>query len=139
MRRVGIMTRLELSVFRNALQNIRSELLYARRRREFSAIRTMQGSNIQRTLVIEFPEHDVIPMTAIRSALSRIDAGLFGTCLDCEREIGLKRLAAMPWAALCSVCQPAGSHRLNHARTDNNVPVRDPAGREDDCGRSLRW
>jgi RNA polymerase-binding transcription factor DksA len=26
-------------------------------------------------------------------------------CLNCEEEIAAKRLAAVPWAALCIVCQ----------------------------------
>ena len=43
----------------------------------------------------------------VRTALSRIDAGTFGICLDCEKEISMKRLSAMPWTASCIVCQEA--------------------------------
>ena len=46
-------------------------------------------------------------LRAVRTAVSRIDAGTFGVCLECENEISLKRLAAMPWAASCIVCQEA--------------------------------
>ena len=42
-----------------------------------------------------------------RDALRRIDAGTFGICVGCEEEINLKRLAAVPWAASCIVCQEA--------------------------------
>jgi len=40
-----------------------------------------------------------------RAALRRIDDGSFGICMDCEEEINLKRLAAVPWAARCIACQ----------------------------------
>jgi DnaK suppressor protein len=43
----------------------------------------------------------------VRAALMRIDAGTFGICVDCEKDISMKRLAAMPWSAACIVCQEA--------------------------------
>jgi DnaK suppressor protein len=43
----------------------------------------------------------------VQSALRRIDAGTFGTCLDCEEYISLKRLAAVPWGPSCITCQEA--------------------------------
>jgi DnaK suppressor protein len=36
-----------------------------------------------------------------------MDAGSFGVCGRCEEEISLKRLAAVPWAPFCIVCQEA--------------------------------
>lgn len=41
----------------------------------------------------------------IDSALSRIGAGTFGECEHCGQEIGLKRLAAIPWTRYCITCQ----------------------------------
>lgn len=41
----------------------------------------------------------------IDGALSRIRDGTFGECLHCGREIGAKRLAAIPWTRYCIVCQ----------------------------------
>ncbi|MGD0296038.1 MAG: TraR/DksA C4-type zinc finger protein [Bryobacteraceae bacterium] len=43
----------------------------------------------------------------VQSALRRIDLGTFGTCLDCEEDISLKRLAAVPWSPSCIACQEA--------------------------------
>ena len=40
-----------------------------------------------------------------RAALRRIRDGSFGLCQECEEEIHLKRLAAIPWASLCIHCQ----------------------------------
>jgi len=41
----------------------------------------------------------------IDAALSRIRDGTFGECLHCGREIGAKRLAAVPWTRYCITCQ----------------------------------
>jgi RNA polymerase-binding protein DksA len=40
----------------------------------------------------------------IERALGRIDAGTYGTCTNCGREVGEERLEARPWAALCIDC-----------------------------------
>lgn len=42
---------------------------------------------------------------AVQSALDRIDAGTYGTCVRCGGEIGVERLRAMPAAGLCIVCK----------------------------------
>jgi DnaK suppressor protein len=41
----------------------------------------------------------------IEAARDRIRDGTFGICLGCEEGISLKRLRAVPWAALCISCQ----------------------------------
>lgn len=43
----------------------------------------------------------------VRVALVRIWGDAFGTCLCCRTAIGLRRLRAAPWAALCMRCQQA--------------------------------
>ncbi len=43
-------------------------------------------------------------VAAITAALSRIDAGEYGICADCEQEIDPRRLAALPPALLCADC-----------------------------------
>ncbi|MFL5264821.1 MAG: TraR/DksA family transcriptional regulator [Anaeromyxobacteraceae bacterium] len=40
----------------------------------------------------------------IDAALSRIDAGEYGVCVDCETDIDPRRLAALPFALLCTDC-----------------------------------
>ena len=40
----------------------------------------------------------------IDAALARIDAGEYGICVDCGTEIDSKRLAALPFALLCTDC-----------------------------------
>jgi DnaK suppressor protein len=44
-------------------------------------------------------------LTQIQSALDRLERGEFGICQECEEEIPLKRLQAIPWALYCVWCQ----------------------------------
>jgi DnaK suppressor protein len=41
----------------------------------------------------------------VRAALDRIDEKSFGVCLHCEEDSSPKRLAAVPWARFCILCQ----------------------------------
>ena len=43
----------------------------------------------------------------INTALTRLDAGSYGICTNCGREIDPRRLEALPWASLCIDCQAA--------------------------------
>ena len=40
----------------------------------------------------------------IDAALARVDAGEYGICRDCGQEIDPRRLAALPYALLCTEC-----------------------------------
>jgi DnaK suppressor protein len=44
-------------------------------------------------------------LAEIDAALTRIDAGTYGTCQNCGREISAERLEAYPWASLCIDCK----------------------------------
>jgi DnaK suppressor protein len=58
-----------------------------------------------RDLAIGAFDRDSKLLREVRAALCRIGMDTFGTCRDCEGEIGSKRLAAVPWTALCIACQ----------------------------------
>jgi hypothetical protein len=45
----------------------------------------------------------------VSEALERIDGGSYGLCLQCGEPISAKRLAALPWVALCTGCQEGKS------------------------------
>jgi RNA polymerase-binding transcription factor DksA len=49
-------------------------------------------------------------------ALVRLDAGKYGACLDCEREIAERRLHALPFAVRCQVCQERREQAARTAR-----------------------
>jgi DnaK suppressor protein len=44
-------------------------------------------------------------LAQVRQALERIHEGTYGDCVRCEREIGIKRLEALPWTPFCIECQ----------------------------------
>jgi DnaK suppressor protein len=48
-------------------------------------------------------EHDLL--LAITAALDRVDAGTYGQCENCGKEIPEERLQAVPYAQLCVNCQ----------------------------------
>ncbi|MDA0658804.1 MAG: TraR/DksA family transcriptional regulator [Planctomycetota bacterium] len=49
----------------------------------------------------DLTEHDI---HEIKLALSRIDAGTYGTCVDCSRPITQARLSALPFTTQCVDC-----------------------------------
>jgi DnaK suppressor protein len=59
----------------------------------------------ERELALRNLEAESIKLRQTRAALRRIQEGTFGFCLECEEEISPKRLAALPAAALCVICQ----------------------------------
>ena len=59
----------------------------------------------ERDLAIRNVDRESNLLRQVKAALRRIHAGDFGTCLDCEKTISPKRLAAVPWATRCIQCQ----------------------------------
>ena len=57
---------------------------------------------------------DQAELNAIAEALSRLDAGRYGLCKDCDETIDPRRLAAEPFAVRCTACQ--GRFELAGAR-----------------------
>lgn len=49
-------------------------------------------------------ENSQTVLAEIDGALARIDAGTYGTCTNCGKEISVGRLEAYPWASLCIDC-----------------------------------
>ena len=41
----------------------------------------------------------------VNAALARLDAGKYGVCARCGKEIDARRLSALPYATLCLPCQ----------------------------------
>ena len=107
------MTKNELRKFRAILEDRRSELERFTRNREGLAIDTSPDEldriqhATEREMAIGNLERDSNRLREVRAALRRMDTNAFGICLDCEEEIGPKRLAAVPWTPLCIACQEA--------------------------------
>jgi DnaK suppressor protein len=107
------MIKTESTRFREALENLQTELGSGIRNREALAIETSPDDldRIQhaseRDYAMSYLERNSRRLRDVQAALRRIDAGMFGICADCEEDINPKRLAAIPWASLCIVCQEA--------------------------------
>jgi DnaK suppressor protein len=105
------MKAIELDRFRKILKARQAELSDGRRNREAVAIETNADEleRIQlaqeRDFAMDALDRESVRAREIRAALERIDNGTFGICLNCEEEIAAKRLAAVPWTAMCIVCQ----------------------------------
>lgn len=59
----------------------------------------------ERDLAIGNVDRESTLLRNVKAALRRIHDGSFGTCMECESEISPKRLAAVPWAQRCILCQ----------------------------------
>lgn len=111
--RLITMTKIELNTFRKVLNIRRVELGNGNRIREALTIesssdeldRTQDASD--RDYAMSSLERNSDRLREVRSALNRIETGTFGICAGCEENISPKRLAAVPWAASCIVCQEA--------------------------------
>jgi DnaK suppressor protein len=107
------MTTHDLNTFRAILMDKRAELERDNRGRQALAVETCSDEldriqlGQERDLAIDTLDRNARLQRAVRAALSRIDAGTFGICLDCDEMISLKRLSAVPWTASCIVCQEA--------------------------------
>ena len=105
------MKTIELDRFRKMLKTRQAELSDGRRNREAVAIENSADEldRIQHAQERDYAmgalDRESLRSREITAALERIDNRTFGICLNCDEEIAAKRLAAVPWTALCIVCQ----------------------------------
>ena len=118
------MNRSELNEVRRTLKIRQTELSAGFRNREALAIETSADefdriqSAQERDFAVGAINRDSMRARDIRAALQRIESGSFGICVNCDEGIGAKRLAAVPWAALCIVCQEAADRVSTYAQHD---------------------
>ena len=111
------MIRDQLNTFKEILEARRAELMPSMEKRDDIAIQRVPDllEEVQlaseRELATRNLERRAKLWRDVRAALVRIDEGTYGTCLDCEEEIGLKRLNALPWTPLCIRCQEQSDSR----------------------------
>ena len=105
------MTQTELDKFSTTLTFKYAELTGTTAKRDAIAIEQASDTLDQVQLAAERElssrnlERKSLLLRNVGAALGRIAKGTYGACLECEEEIGLKRLQAMPWATLCISCQ----------------------------------
>jgi RNA polymerase-binding transcription factor DksA len=104
-----------LTEVRERLLNLRSEYeqrvatIHAHARNPLEADSSEQAAQIGNVEVVQALEAEATAeIAAINAALSRVDAGTYGTCVSCGDTIGAARLAARPASSECVDC--AGGH-----------------------------
>ena len=118
------MTRLEINTFRKALEIRQTELGNTNRNREAMAIESSSDELDQtqcandRDYAMSTLQRNSDRLREVRDALRRIESGTFGFCAACEEEINPRRLAAIPWAGFCVVCQEAEDRGQETAAPD---------------------
>ncbi len=119
------MTTKELTHFRAVLEAREADLKELLRDREVIAVNLSadmldQIQNAQeRDMAMGNLERGSARLLEVRSALRRIQLGTFGTCADCEEDISMKRLAAVPWTTSCLSCREAADR--NQSPTPNVI------------------
>ena len=99
--------------FRHRLLRRRRELVAARQAAERGVVESREGrtapeyeesaqaDHVEFTLR-EFSDARRRELLLVDAALARLDAGNFGTCVECGRPIELERLEADPYALRCA-------------------------------------
>jgi DnaK suppressor protein len=71
---------------------------------------------LEREMATRKLDRDAMIVREVRAAFARMQAGTYGVCTNCEEDISPRRLAAVPWAALCIHCQEEADGQLvDHA------------------------
>ena len=59
----------------------------------------------ERDLEFALDDHESAALSQIDAALARLEAGVYGECMDCSSKIPMARLQATPQAMRCIACQ----------------------------------
>jgi DnaK suppressor protein len=111
------MSKNEINKFRTTLAAKQAELAPRLRKRDGIAIEKTPDAldevqlATERELMTRSLEHESNVLREVGAALSRIQQGSYGMCLNCDEEIGLRRLKAVPWTPLCIACQEQNDRR----------------------------
>ena len=105
------MSKSEIDKFRTALVAKQTELAPRLRKRDGIVIEKTPDAldevhlATERELMTRNLERESNVLREVGAALSRIQQGNYGICTNCDEEIGVKRLKAVPWTPLCIACQ----------------------------------
>jgi DnaK suppressor protein len=111
------MNKTNINGCRQILEAKRRELLSIRHQAEGIAVQRVSDSIeelsmlVQRQMAVDVLNLKATVLCQVTEALERIAGGKYGVCLACQKAISPKRLAALPWAALCLECQQTAENR----------------------------
>ncbi len=67
------------------------------------------------TVAERLSDGELAELAELEAALARIDAGVYGSCEECEEPISEQRLAVIPEARLCMGCMLERARELGKA------------------------
>jgi len=117
------MNKTNINGCRRILEAKRRELLSTYHETEGLAVQRVSdameelGLEVQRHMAVEVLNRKSAVLGQVTDALERIAGGKYGVCLACRKAISPKRLAALPWAALCIECQQVAENRRDTEAT----------------------
>ena len=62
------------------------------------------SDNFEQEFTLGLMENDEETLQAIEAALERIEDGVYGSCVECERTVPKTRLNAIPFTPYCVKC-----------------------------------
>jgi DnaK suppressor protein len=111
------MNKTNINGCKQILEAKRRELLSIRHQAEGIAVERVPDSVeeltmlVQRQMAVDVLNLKATVLCQVTAALERIAGGKYGVCQACRKAISPKRLAALPWAALCLECQQTAENR----------------------------
>jgi DnaK suppressor protein len=113
--KAGHLKKKEIEAYRKRLETRRGELVrkLSEFRDETKTVETdiaqdladKAESSYTKEFLLSLSDAEREQLFQIDAALKRIDKGEYGRCQTCQKEIGKKRLNALPWTPLCIECQ----------------------------------
>ena len=105
----------KLQYHRQKLQVLRAELIDKLQNRYKDAMALGKDSGLDsadeayniysRNIMLGRVETDALKLQLVEQALKRIDADVYGICLECEEDIEDRRLEYVPFARYCTECK----------------------------------
>jgi DnaK suppressor protein len=120
------MEQIELEHFKRIMERLVAELQWPYYNREDLVVEEAAdaldqvGNAARRDLAARELELRSKRFHELRAALRRIENRTYGLCLECEAEIGIKRLAAVPWTRYCIICQESADQNGHQAEPSWN-------------------
>jgi DnaK suppressor protein len=138
------MTAIQLERLRSVLESQLKELGTLRRHQNIAVERTPDPlDNVvfagERDLAIRSLDACFAQARLVTAAMRRIGDGSYGYCVECEEEIGIKRLTALPQAHFCIRCQEEAEQQgESFGLVEDSIDLRpiEKTDRQGDVGRA---
>src|SRR5947209_19388228 len=75
----------------------------------------VSDSDLQQDIAVTLTEMTAEVLGRVDEALARLASGAYGSCVECDGEISLKRLTALPFALRCRECEAL--HEIGEGRS----------------------